>query len=66
MTLKQVARKLENAFEKWDFNRAIEHSNNETNTRDYPIEIFLTHWDIVQLMIMYMNTALGTKDLSSL
>ena len=40
MTLKQVARKLENTFEKWDFKKAIEHSNNETNTRDYLIEPF--------------------------
>ena len=40
MTLKQVARKLENTFEKWDFKKAIENSNNETNTRDYLIEPF--------------------------
>ena len=63
MTLKQVARKLENAFEKWDFNRAIEPNNETTEIHN---SLKALHGDKRQLMIMYMNTALGTKDLSSL
>ena len=40
MTPKQIARKLERSIQNWDFQKAIDFSNNETKTRDYLIEPF--------------------------
>tara|TARA_B100000242_G_scaffold293358_1_gene271209 strand:- start:821 stop:1849 length:1029 start_codon:yes stop_codon:yes gene_type:complete len=40
MTPKQIARKLERSIQNWDFQKAIDFSNNETKTRDYIIEPF--------------------------
>ena len=40
MTPKQIARKLERSIHNWDFQKAIDFSNNETKTRDYLIEPF--------------------------
>ena len=40
MTPKQIARKIERSIENWDFQKAIDFSNNETKTRDYLIEPF--------------------------
>jgi len=39
-TVKQIGSLLEKSFEKWDYNRAIRLSDNETKTRDYLIEPF--------------------------
>ena len=39
--LKQIANKIQRSFDKWDYNRAINESNNEAETRDYLIEPFL-------------------------
>ena len=40
MTPKQIARKLERSIDNWNFQKAIDFSNNETKTRDYLIEPF--------------------------
>lgn len=40
MTSKQIARKIERSFNNWDFQKAIDFSDNETKTRDYLIEPF--------------------------
>jgi hypothetical protein len=40
MTPKQIARKLERSINNWNFQKAIDFSNNETKTRDYLIEPF--------------------------
>ena len=39
-TLKQIASNLEKSFSKWEFNKAIRLSENESQTRDYLIEPF--------------------------
>ena len=39
-TLKQIASNLEKSFSKWDFDKAIKLSENESQTRDYLIEPF--------------------------
>jgi len=38
--LKQISNKIQKSFDNWDYNRAIEKSNNEAETRDYLIEPF--------------------------
>ena len=40
MTPKRIARKLERSIDNWNFQKAIDFSNNETKTRDYLIEPF--------------------------
>jgi hypothetical protein len=37
-TLKQIGSLLEKSFSKWDYEKAIKLSDNETKTRDYLIE----------------------------
>jgi hypothetical protein len=39
-TLKQIGSLLERSFEKWDYQKAIKFSTNESETRDYLIERF--------------------------
>ena len=39
--LKQISNKIQKSFDNWDYNKAIEKSNNEAETRDYLIEPFL-------------------------
>ena len=39
-TVKQIGSLLEKSFEKWDYNKAIKLSDNESKTRDYLIEPF--------------------------
>ena len=37
-SINKVASNLEKKISNWDFKRAIEHSDNESKTRDYLIE----------------------------
>ena len=39
-SIKQIGGQLEKSFAKWDYERAIKHSDNESKTRDYLIEPF--------------------------
>ena len=39
-TIKQIGNLLEKSFSKWDYNKAIKLSENESQTRDYLIEPF--------------------------
>ena len=39
-TIKQIGNLLDKSFSKWDYNKAIKLSENESQTRDYLIEPF--------------------------
>ena len=40
MTIKQIGNLLDKSFSKWDYNKAVKLSENESQTRDYLIEPF--------------------------
>ena len=40
-TTKQIGNLLERSFQKWDYKKAIQLSDNESKTRDYLIEQFI-------------------------
>ena len=45
-TIRQIGSILEKAFNKWDYDKAIKLSDNESKTRDYLIEPFFNLLDI--------------------
>ena len=54
-TNRQIASFLERSINKWNYNKAIRLSDNETKTRDYLIEPLLICLDTIKWITIPMN-----------